>query len=372
MTTTATTIAGYFYEGVMDAQAWSVGLDALRQATESGVYHHVAWDYQAQCVVAGLANQVPPPEKVREYEQHHAPDDPRIPIIMAMQPGELLLDHAHFTPRAMARSPIYADWLAPLGYRHTLGVPVYDDGCTREWVCLIRPVDHRPFGSRATTLLQRLMPDLLRAARLRTQSTHMAQQAALGLAALDTLPKAVAVLDARQTVHYMNPAAQRDLNGKGPSLAVKWGRLTAHTPSAQGALTALVAAACSPLPRAGVLRLPRRGQGTHPTDTAVNVLPLQATHPAAAWLRSMPMALLVWSPHTPSAETARLEDLLGLSRTEALLACALAAGQSVKDFAQAQNCSWHTARTHLKNLLRKTGCHRQVALVQLVRSLGVV
>ncbi len=31
--------------------------------------------------------------------------------------------------------------------------------------------------------------------------------------------------------------------------------------------------------------------------------------------------------------------------------------------------SWHTARSHFKNLMRKTGCHRQVELVRLLQSL---
>ena len=38
--------------------------------------------------------------------------------------------------------------------------------------------------------------------------------------------------------------------------------------------------------------------------------------------------------------------------------------------AAAEGISWHTARTHLKNVMRKTGCHRQLELFALLQSLS--
>lgn len=66
-----------------------------------------------------------------------------------------------------------------------------------------------------------------------------------------------------------------------------------------------------------------------------------------------------------------LQELWGLTPTEARLARALTAGQSIKAFAEAEGCSWHTVRTHLRNTLRKCGCGRQLDLVQLVQSLQI-
>ena len=59
----------------------------------------------------------------------------------------------------------------------------------------------------------------------------------------------------------------------------------------------------------------------------------------------------------------------GFVAPEARLAVLLATGRTVKDYARIEGCSWHTARTHMKNLMRKTGCHRQVELVGLLQSL---
>lgn len=362
--TTPESIGALLYEGALSAEHWSAGLDALRVVTQSEMFHHVAWDWQAQCVVAGLFNAQPPAEKVREYEQHLAPSDPRVPMVMTMPMGQVLYDHEHFTPRDMSRSPIYADWLASNRLRHSLGVPVFDGGGVREWVCLIRPLDHAHYGAETQALLRRLMPDLLRAAGLRARLAHTAGRAALGMAALETLPgQAVAVLDARGQARYLNPVALRTLQDPTHGLTACQGALAAREPAVQDALRARVVAACAARPRAGTLRVPRPGGAL-----TVHVLPLRATHPLAAG-RDESMALLAWTLPAAAPQAERLAALLGLSPAEARLALALSQGQSIKDFAQAQGCSWHTARTHMGNLLRKTGLRRQAEVAQLAQTL---
>ena len=83
------------------------------------------------------------------------------------------------------------------------------------------------------------------------------------------------------------------------------------------------------------------------------------------------MALVVMNdPTAPCGLAPRLvAEVLGLSPAETRLALLLASGKTVKDFAAAEDVSWHTARTHQKNLLRKTGCHRQQELVGLLLAL---
>ena len=264
-------LAGQLYEGVMDAAAWHAALDGLRQATQGGVFHHVAWDHRAQRVASGLANDAPPPDKVREYELHHAAHDPRISIVMALPVGGILLDHEHFTPRDMSRNAIYADWLAPLGYRHTLGVPVYDDGHVREWVCVIREAGQRPFDGDGTRgLLAELMPDLLRASRLRRHTERVAGQAALGLAALDALPQALLLVSADASVRYANAAAQQHLLAPHGAFSLRHGRLRcAHAPALQEHLSRSIAAACGlqgPA-KAATLQVFLGGQGARPRCT---------------------------------------------------------------------------------------------------------
>ena len=102
----------------------------------------------------------------------------------------------------------------------------------------------------------------------------------------------------------------------------------------------------------------------------VSLIPLKASHPLAVF-RQIHLALVVFaSPgQQVGVDGLVLQELWGLTPTEARLARALTAGQSIKAFAEAEGCSWHTARTHLRNTLRKCGCGRQLDLVQLVQSL---
>ena len=369
-------LVGHLYRGVLQPGAWNAALEALRTTTESGVFHHVAWDCRAQCVVGGSANDAPPPEKVREYELHHAASDPRIPLVMALPVGGILLDHEHFSARDMSRHPIYADWLRPLGYRHTLGMPVYDDGAVREWVCLIRERDHGPFGGAIQQHLQQLMPDLLRASRLRVHMARTAAQAALGLAALDAVPQALAVVDAAGRVHHLNAAARRGLSALAArrtgslGLRVRQGRLEADDPGCQTALHAGIARAVGlGVPAAHGVTVHLQAPGLHGISH-VHVLPLAATHALAQAHGARPLALLLWTAVADTAlHAAQLAALLGLTEAEARLAVALAQGQKLKDYAALQGCTWHTARTHARNLLRKTGLHRQADLARMVQSL---
>ena len=366
-------LAGQFYEGIACAETWVEALDGLRVAADGGVFHHVAWDRHAHCVVSGVANDVQPAEKVREYETYHAANDPRIPIVMTMQVGGILLDHEHFSPRDMSRNAIYADWLAPLGYRHTLGVPVFDDGVVREWICVIREVGQRHFEDDTRDLLRALMPDLLRASRLRVHVGHIAAQAGLGVAALDALPQALVLVDAQCAVQYLNPVARKELARNG-SLQFRHGRLHADAPRVQQSLMNCVVAACQANGGAqgGTLRLGGAhsvSAGAQAASRVVHVLPLQSTHPLAQWHCAQPYALLIWVSVDSTLQVSHIGAALGLTEVEARLALLLSQGRTVKDFAQLQGCSWHTARTHAKNLLRKTGMHRQAEIAVLVQSL---
>ncbi len=355
-------IASLLYEGILSPSDWRAGLDAIRNCMQGGLFYHFAVDKSSLAIVSSHQNVEVPADKVRDYELHHARDDERMPIVMGLAVGEMMFDHEHFSARELSNSFIYSDWLPSIGYRHTMSLPLHDDGTTREFLSIIRPSDHHAYNTDDRRFMEHLLPHLSRAARLRSQSTHLACQAALGTAALDALPQCVALLDTHHRIRYLNNAARLALDNS-PYLAVRHGQLYCTDPQAQERLCASVAAACrlDDTARAGILQCA--------PDTTIHVLPLKASHPLAVLQLAQPHSLLVWAHHNPWQHTEPLRVALGLTDTEARLALALATGKSLKDFAVTQECSWHTARTHARNLLRKTGCHRQAELVHLVQSL---
>jgi DNA-binding CsgD family transcriptional regulator len=63
-----------------------------------------------------------------------------------------------------------------------------------------------------------------------------------------------------------------------------------------------------------------------------------------------------------------LPGLFKLSRTESLIAAALAQGKRLQDVAEERGIQVKTARGYLEAIFRKTGTHRQSELVALLRS----
>lgn len=209
-----------------------------------------------------------------------------------------------------------------------------------------------------------------RPARLKSDGLlvgHLSRQAALGLSALDSLPQGMLVVDAHCRIEYANTAVQRFLGPSSPLRSAN-GRLQCARSEHQARLQLLVRTACASPCRAGALEC----QSSHPQmDRLIaSVLPLKSSHTlASAWQIPMAVVILVVPGAIGGLDHRVVGEMLGLSPAEARLALLLTAGKSIKDFAVAEGCSWHTARTHARNLMAKTGCHRQVELVQLVQAL---
>ena len=209
------------------------------------------------------------------------------------------------------------------------------------------------FSERDKTFIYALTPHVMRASGLRARMQSLTLQASLGLAALDSLSQGIVLLDAQARIHYANTAAER-LTQAPSALGTAQGRLLCRSPALQARMQQLLAQACA----------------SPATRLVVTVLPLKASHALSNnWQKPLALVVLVVPGAISALDHRVVCDMLGLSPSEARLLLLLVAGKSVKDFAAVEGCSWHTARSHLKNLMRKTGCHRQLELVQLLQAL---
>lgn len=360
------------YDGVLASQAWSDALQAVCDRVGAYAFHQLSLDTRTCTVstVAASVNSTPPPvDKVLEYETHYAALDVRMPLFMGVREGQIMLDHEHLSASTFSREPIYADFLASLGMRHTACIPARDGHQSRDFVGFMRHVDQRPFGAAERTVLEYLQPHVVRANCLRFRATKLAAQAEMGYHAMEALPQAVVVLSPQCQLRYLNGAARHWLE-RDAALTVRHGHLLCADAAAQERLVHLVARACGagPARTAGLLHL----RPSHHAAVSASVLPLHGVHPLATMWQAAPQALLTWRCGYGDREEEQLGAMLGLSPVETRLALHLAKGQSVKAFALAHGCSWHTARTHVKNLLRKTGSHSQQELALLVQSLVVL
>ncbi len=82
--------------------------------------------------------------------------------------------------------------------------------------------------------------------------------------------------------------------------------------------------------------------------------------------------MLVLTPVTlPQAPPVELvQSLFDLTPAEARVARGLASGKTVEDIATARGVSQNTIRAHVRGVLEKTGCNRQVDIVALLTAIS--
>jgi DNA-binding CsgD family transcriptional regulator len=79
---------------------------------------------------------------------------------------------------------------------------------------------------------------------------------------------------------------------------------------------------------------------------------------------------LISDPETrPSTSPVSLMRLFKLTKTEAVLALDLVAGESPRDISEKRGLSYSTVRSHLRSLFEKTGTNRQSDLVSLIAAI---
>jgi DNA-binding CsgD family transcriptional regulator len=268
-----------------------------------------------------------------------------------------------------ARSGFYREWLHHLGIHHMLGAvfPAADGAIGVLGI-------HRPRDAGAYTPAQRrqaalVLPHLQRALRLGQRLAARARLDAAAVEALDRLDTGVLVVDDSCRIVYASATAQSLLRENAP-LGVVAGRLVLRPPALHDRLRSMVGrvievASGRTARPATALSVPRVRQ----MPLALEVAPLRPS--ASALGEPQPMCLVfIRDPQAPIA-VSRLRDLFGLTRTEGLVAAALAQGHALDDIAAGMDIGVATVRSHLKRILAKTGTHRQAEAVALMaRSVG--
>ena len=367
-------IVSLLYDGVTSSGDWYDALDGISNAYGATGFHNFAVaKNDPSAGDGGTTSMDLPADAGHAYVAHYAVHDLRLHLALQQPLGQIFADQDHFDARAVSRSQIYTDFLIPHQSRYTIALRVREDAGASEFVAFLSA---KAFTGADRQWLAQLAPHVLRAAGLRARMHQLAEHAAIGLSALEHVPQGIAVVDGQGRVQHLNPTAEALIAACGPCRVVH-GRLQFVAAAEQAQFVALAAAACAQgaAPRKADVRLPAAGAfrvaGAVPA-LVVSVIPLKASHPLAAF-RQMNLALVVFSGAgvvgVAGADTLVLRELWGLTATEARLVLALAAGRSIKEFAEAEGCSWHTVRTHLRSAMRKCGCSRQLDLVQLVQSL---
>ncbi|ANA35669.1 helix-turn-helix transcriptional regulator [Ralstonia mannitolilytica] len=221
------------------------------------------------------------------------------------------------------------------------------------------------------TRLQRVLPHLQRAARMQQRNLELNELAALGMAGLDTLDFGVMVIERTMRVKYANAWA-RTMTTEDDRLSLDGGILRSEDHTHDTALRNLIEHAAGSLGVQGAagswMYLARDGRPV--PFIATPLAPSDALR--SAWASPLALVLVGNSEARSVMDAGVLASLFGLTNKECIVAARLAAGETLQEIAEHEFLSLHTVRVHIRDILRKTGTHRQSELVRLLHLLPSV
>lgn len=216
-------------------------------------------------------------------------------------------------------------------------------------------------------LLSHLVPDLETALRVQQIVDELRARAAHAERTLDVVPFAILLVDAQAIIVRANRAATRLLDGENGLKSIG-GRLCGERATVTDLLqSAVVSTALHGQDRGPCALSLLRDASRWPLRVTLTSLPRPASNHTDSSLanRDMPLVLVTADEpaHSHRPDAAVLQQQFDLTPAQARLAVALAAGESLEDYAQRAGLSVNTTRSTLKSVFARTGCRRQAELV---------
>lgn len=273
--------------------------------------------------------------------------------------------------REFRHTGFYQDVMACSDIYDCLSITLEGNGADNAVLILYRTRTQALFNKQDTAMFTTLVPHLRWVIRMRRLLDEQHFMQGMNTQALDCLAIGIVLLDRSGIIRYVNRSADAILSS-GDGLTVRHGRLAAaHSDNEllermiAGALAKMGSTASS-----SELCI-RRSSGTLPY--VLQILPLNPDASEHVFLTprsSAHGAIITITDPTQSIEPSprALKDMFNLTPTEAAIAAELAAGNSIREIANARDISERTVRWHVSNVQSKLGVRRLVDLVRLVAS----
>ncbi|KIZ42764.1 MULTISPECIES: helix-turn-helix transcriptional regulator [Rhodopseudomonas] len=280
----------------------------------------------------------------------------RVCLFGQAQPG-FFVEHDFWTPDQIDANPIYRDFFRPHGLGWSAGTGLQMPTGDRIVFSIERAHSRGPIEKDRIDALNELRSHLARsafvAARLGLQRARGASEA------LTTMGLPALLLGHDGTVIEANPLVG-DLSGH-----LQW-RAQNRIALIDGRANELLAAALAALDGASDMAV--HSFPIRDADTAVLVAHVVPIRRSARDIFAGSYALLVITPvAAPAAPPIELmRSLFDLTASEARVARALAAGETLDDIAASGGVAISTVRSQLRRVLEKTGCARQAEVVSLL------
>ncbi len=348
-------LIGLVYEGAADERAWEAAL------------HEVAGLVNAAGVGFGLQDSQAP--RFRDLAAHGidraldetyrrlSPDNRmwrEIARARGRPTGRMAMARADFE-----RSALFAGWFAPQGFHSVIGYPALFEENAFALVVAFRSKAQGNFESSDVAALGDLAGHFGRALRLRLERERIEDELGAVNSAMEEVPDALFLVDSDLRLRHANAAGRR-LLAAGEVLRLRRGRLALSDTLAADRLARHVREGRGGETPMGLRRRP---------DTILKV------HPRGAALDQADDGLALVRIADPDGArapltAALLSERLGLSRRQAEVVAALAAGATEVEAAERLRIGAPTVHTYLRRVYQRLDLSNRAELLALLATRG--
>lgn len=363
-------LIGLFYDAALDERLWAGLSDRIAGAlgaTSTVLKLHETDDRVA--LIEVTENMIVP-SHLQHWAAHWHSRDLWVQRSVSHGLSHIVTDEDLVSDEERRKTGFYREWLHHLDIHYMIGA-AFSAGDTAIGILGIhRPDGASPFDEEDRRKVGLLLPHLQRALHLGQRMAHLSHAESISVQSLDAVDTGMMIIADGRRVLHANRIGEAMLE-RSAELVFKSGRLSARDPALRSRLSAAIEVALSSaagdIQRApGMIRIDRPGRAAW----TLSVTPLRPRWSSLSWQR--PLALLLMrDPEFPPHQIEALRGLFSLTRTEAVVAVRLAGGAPPAEIADSLGIGIGTVRTHIKQILLKTGTSRQAEAVAIIaRSVG--
>lgn len=359
-------LIGKIYDAAVMPELWAVFLEQLSTVMESDGTVIYLVDFSSRAVTCNndelsfIQCVRTDPESVMSYNSYYSKVNVWFDHSKDLPEGKIITTDQLFPAQELVKTEWYNDWLKPQGYFHAMIGHLLKQESLAVRLSMFR-AKQQAFSADEVALFARLMPHLRRSCQIykKLSEVNSAQTANANL--LNRLPVGVILFDNKGKAVFVNEMASALIRSSNGFCLNAAGHCVTGNVNQTRALNQLIS------------RAAELGQSNAMSLYNASNQPLSATvvslqNQRLPFIDSAPaVALFIGNPDTLlDLDDTLLTQCYDFSPSEAKLATALLRGQTPNDYAQRRGISNNTVKTQLKQVLAKTGTHRQSELMQLL------
>lgn len=358
-------LVGLFYDAALDNELWTGSSERIAKAFGAASTVLKLHRADEQVSLVEVTPNMIVADGLQDWATHWHSRDLWVERSVSFGLSRIVTDDDLVSEDERRKTGFYREWLRHLDIYRMIGAAFSAGDSAIGVLGIHRPEGASQFGEEDRHRASMLLPHLKRALILSQRIAQTAFAHGAGFESLDVIDTGVMIADAGCRVLHANSVAEALLD-RSTEIFVQGSRLTAHDPALRSKLHAAVQTAISLSQgdlrwNESVIRIDRPER----PPWTLAVFPLRPRWPNMIWQR--PLALILMrDPEYPPFHIEILRAAFGLTRTEALVAARLAQGTSLMDIGKTLNIGMGTVRTHLKQILLKTGAARQAEAVALI------